>query len=168
MKKLKLPDKDLLDKLFLYDEDEGQLLWRVHRGGHAYPGLIAGRLDGHNLRVKVNGTRYVMARLIWLMYWGEDPGDLQIDHIDRNRLNNRIDNLRVVSQQENQRNTNLRKDNSTGIKGVHYSSTDEKFVATIYTRVKRITLYKGPDLFEACCARKSAEVKYGYDSINLS
>lgn len=165
MKMNKLPDRKLLDALFTYDEEAGQLIWRVNRGGHAYPGLLAGRLDGYNIRVKVNGVRYIMARLIWLMYWNEDPGSLQIDHIDRNRLNNRIDNLRVVTQHENQRNVGLRKDNKTNIKGVQFRKDTAKWRATIYSMTGREQLYNGPDFFEACCARKSAEKRYGYGEL---
>jgi hypothetical protein len=54
-----------------------------------------------------------------------------IDHIDSNKLNNNIDNLRWATNQENQRNSKLSSKNTSGAKGVHFSKRDKKWYATI-------------------------------------
>ena len=50
------------------------------------------------------GNCYAYHRIVWAVVHGEDPGDYQVDHIDNNRGNNAIDNLRLVSQSDNNRN----------------------------------------------------------------
>ena len=109
------------------------------------------------MRLHVDGKNYVMARLIWLMMTGEWPKG-EIDHIDGNPLNNRWDNLRDVSKTENLRNCKTSKNNTSGINGVQV-----RYVVTIgIGGGKNKQVYNGTDFFEACCRRKSAELKYGY------
>jgi len=68
-------------------------------------------------------------RVVWLLVNGEDPGEMIIDHIDGNRKNNKISNLRKIYQEENSRNNSKRKDNKTGVVGVNYSK-EGFYVAT--------------------------------------
>ena len=68
-------------------------------------------------------------RVVWLLVNGEDPGDMIIDHIDGDRKNNKVSNLRKIHQEENSRNNSKRKDNKTGVVGVHYSK-EGFYVAT--------------------------------------
>jgi hypothetical protein len=58
-------------------------------------------------------------RIIWTLLNGEIPEDYDIDHIDQNGLNNKIENLRCVPKSINSRNTKLRSDNKTGLVGIH-------------------------------------------------
>lgn len=75
-------------------------------------------------------------RVVWLMCTGEDPGaGFCIDHIDGNPSNNALSNLRKVTVLENNRNVCLRKDNSSGYKGVNYSK-EGFFVASWYENMK--------------------------------
>jgi len=63
----------------------------------------------------------------------ENPDDKQcVDHIDNNKLNNNIDNLRYATPQENIRNCKLYSTNTSGIKGVHYKKANKKWCAQIY------------------------------------
>ncbi len=67
-------------------------------------GKEAGTLCGNYLRVSLDGKTYPVHRIIWALVNQEDPGCAVIDHIDQNKLNNQINNLRKVSNQVNQYN----------------------------------------------------------------
>lgn len=75
------------------------------------------------------GKRYLEHRLVWLYHHGEWPKD-QIDHIDGNKLNNRLNNLREVSNQENQFNRKSVKDSSSKYKGVSWYPKYNKWLAS--------------------------------------
>lgn len=91
-----------LRNLFTYDPDTGVLTWACGRN----KGRDAGYPTSNGyLRVKIGQTHYRVHRIIWKLYHGTDIPDLQqIDHINRNRTDNRIGNLRVVTASENNRN----------------------------------------------------------------
>ena len=106
-KRIPLPPQQLLRERYDYDEDQGHLTNRHNvsgRGGGV--GSLVGSVGKIGYRsVKVNGRLYQEHRLIWMYYYGEDiPNDKEIDHIDNDRDNNRIDNLRLVTHEENQLN----------------------------------------------------------------
>ena len=102
MFKYKIPA--VVKDIFEYDPETGIVIWKKHpklkgkRAGSHRPDR-----QGYRLRFTHEGTKYniQMARVIWYLQTGEDPGDLNIDHIDRNRNNNVWTNLRLVSQQIN-------------------------------------------------------------------
>jgi hypothetical protein len=111
------------------------------------------------LKIKINNRRYLAHRLAWLIVHGEWPPK-QIDHIDCDKLNNRIANLRLANNQENQRNCGLQKNNSTGIKGVYWHKSRGKFVAEISVGDKRRHLGYFDTLAEATAARHAAEAEH--------
>ena len=82
------------------------------------------------------------------------------DHINRNRLDNRKENLRVVSHETNTRNTGLSKNSTTGYKGVTVSRNRKKFIAQITVNYKNIYLGRFDTAEEAYEARIRAEEKY--------
>lgn len=102
---------------------------------------------------------YKAHRLIWFYATGEWPD--KIDHINGNREDNRLINLRDVSNQENSKNQKLRKTNTTGVMGV-YLRKNGTFQASIYVnnRIKCLGTYK--TLEKAAFVRKQAEIKYGF------
>lgn len=84
-----------------------------------------------------------------------------VDHINRNPLDNRKCNLRDVSIRENNINHNIRKDNVSGVTGVNYNKKTKKWIARINDRCNhRITLYTGDSFEDAVKARLNAEEKY--------
>jgi hypothetical protein len=107
------------------------------------------------------GIRVRAHRVAWAVYHGQWP-DGQIDHIDGNRLNNRIENLRDVSASQNRKNTKKRKDNTSGIVGVCFDKQTGKWIAKINVSGSNKTLGRYSDIEEATLARKSAEIKYGF------
>lgn len=106
---------------------------------------------------------YLAHRLAWYLYYLEWPSG-QIDHINQDKKDNRICNLRVVSNKENHKNMPIQKNNKSGIVGVHYAKRKGKWVAYIKVDGKRIHIGSYADIFSACCARRSMEIKLGFHS----
>lgn len=116
----KLPSKKVLHENFTYKD--GELFWKVTSYGRT-PDKPAGNTSvlGYR-RVKLHQQLMFLHRVIWKMHHGTEPEYL--DHIDRNTLNNRIENLREATAHENITNTGLRNNNSSGYIGVHLTKRD--------------------------------------------
>ena len=151
--------QDRLHELFEYDGNN--LVWKV-RKGRAHAGCIAGhgRSDGYR-RVKVDQIFYYAHRLIWLYVTGEMPPE-EIDHIDGNPSNNRIGNLRAVDRRTNCLNVAKPIHNTSGICGVYLDKRDNKWNSRIQVDSVTIHLGRFNNIFDAACARKSAEIEHGF------
>ena len=108
-----------LKELLIYDPTTGIFNWKVKVGKHNV-GDVAGTKQRY-VRIRISGKDYMAHRLAWLYAYGCWPVN-QIDHINRDKLDNRLCNLRDVPQSINQRNVGLRKDNSSGVRGVSWDS----------------------------------------------
>ena len=108
-------------ELLAYDPETGILTWRTRRG-RVPAGLATGCYDRDGyLDTKVDYKKYRNHRLAWLIYYGEWPRH-QVDHIDGDRSNNRILNLRDISGLHNKQNqTKAHSDSEIGYIGVHRS-----------------------------------------------
>jgi len=116
-KPIPLPSQEELNALLEYRD--GKLFWKVSRG-RIKIGSEAGRLISSGYKqVGFKGKVYLQHRLIWVMH-GNDPVDC-LDHIDGDRLNNRIENLRPATKTENNWNAILKITNTSGIKGVTWN-----------------------------------------------
>lgn len=106
MKKyMRLPSKAVLEELFVYDSETGRLTYKVKRWNkNAGDDVGWVNKSGYKM-VDIKGKSYMVHRLCWMMYYGTDPGNIGIDHKDRNTLNNSIDNLRIATKQQNAFNT---------------------------------------------------------------
>lgn len=116
--------QDEVRRLFDYDAATGALIWKPQPQWRPnmrsrLEGKRAGssRKDGY-LTVGVRGREYLAHRLVWLLVNGEIPEGLEIDHIDRNPANNKLDNLRLVNRAGNNRNRAPYSKHGTP-KGVH-------------------------------------------------
>lgn len=106
-------------ELFDYDPMIGIFTWKKSRGNQfTKPGMKAGSKDtyGH-IGIEIKGKTYLAHRLAWLFVYDKWP-EHQIDHINRNREDNRIENLRDVIGIENAKNKGNYNNNTTGLKGV--------------------------------------------------
>ena len=97
-------------------------------------GKIAGLLcpDGYR-RIRIDGKLYPEHRLVWFYYYGYFPSK-QLDHINRNRSDNTLENLRLTQrgQADNMQNTSIRSDNTSGFKGVSWQKDRNLWMARIY------------------------------------
>lgn len=101
-----------------YDKDRAVFYWKKYRSSSARKGQLAGYdCLGYSI-IKINQIRYKVHRLVWLIETGKWP-EYEIDHIDGNKLNNHISNLRDVPTQVNRQNVKRAFSNSsTGLLGV--------------------------------------------------
>jgi len=130
--------------------------------GNAKVGYIAGYKNRRGyLQTRVDGKTYLNHRLIWFWHYGYMP-ELGIDHIDQYRSNNRIENLREVSQTCNMRNCKQR-ESTSGIKGIFWDKAINKWAAKIMVNGKTIHLGYHDDLVEASCHRLAAEQAEGWE-----
>lgn len=112
-----IPSKDELEANFVYKN--GKLYWKSDRNAQIKAGNLAGSISVHGyVVVSLKGRSYLAHRLIWVMH-GNDPAET-VDHINRDRSDNRIENLRSASKGQQLLNTGLRSDNKSGIKGVSW------------------------------------------------
>lgn len=111
---------------------EGVLYWKrkSSAASRILVGAKAGSLSGTGrLQTIFKGKSYLNHRLIYLYHYGDIP--TYIDHIDRNPLNNRIENLRPSTRSQNGINANLRTDNISSLKGISFFKKTGKFRAQI-------------------------------------
>lgn len=150
-----------LHKILHYNAKTG-IFTRKNRTSNTKVGDSAGhRHTKHGyISISIEGKQYKAHRLAFLYMTTAIP--TCIDHIDGNPSNNIWTNLRGVTKHENSRNSKLRKDNKYGIIGIS-KDTNNRWRARISTLTSVCKLlYYGPDFFEACCARKTAEHYYNY------
>ena len=110
---------------------------------------ITTREGTHNVHTLPNGYRtyhvagaiYYVHRTVWEQYNGPIPAGYEVDHINRDRSNNHIGNLRLASKSDNRCNVGLRADNTSGIKGVYPRVIHGKqyWYAQIQKQGKRLT-----------------------------
>lgn len=152
-------------ELLSYDPSTGEFRWKVRTSNRAKPGQTAGAVSTHSSkkyrRIMVDGKLYFAHRLAWLISYGQFP-DRNIDHVDGNGLNNRLDNLRIATPSENCKNQRRRPDNTSGITGVSWYRAGQKWHARIAVNRRTIHLGYFSTKEEAVAARKAAEVRYGF------
>lgn len=145
-----------IKELLSYNQDTGIFIWKESLGNRAIVGNIAGSDKPSGYRqIKIDTIPYLSHRLAWLYVYGYLPEN-HIDHINRDKSDNRIKNLREVSRSCNIRNSKIRKDNKSGIKGVTLHPVG-KWVSRISTKHKTKTIGYYDSLDEAICARLAAE-----------
>lgn len=124
--------------LLRYDAETGILMRKLKSGRWK----ICGNKPTHNDeygQVNIDGRMYLTHRLIWLLLYGAWPEN-EIDHIDRDPMNNRINNLRIVTRTENMHNRNKQTNNSSGYPGVYFNKQRNKYMAHIKVNRKKIYL----------------------------
>lgn len=141
---LELPSIERLNEAFSYDHESGIVRWKISIGSRAKAGNVAGckNKDGY-LVVRLDGALMLLHRVVFAIHYGAWP-EKHIDHIDCDKSNNKIENIREATIEENNRNQRISKDNASGYKGVYLHEGTKKWCAEI--RFKRKKYYLG--LFE--------------------
>lgn len=162
-----MPSQAVLKALFDYDPEEGLLRWRPRDGNGTFNTLRAGNPAGYKSKrgywqITLERRHYWNHRLIWKMVYGVEPRE--IDHIDGDKSNNRLANLRDVDRSANSR--NVRRYPKSGVVGVHYAKIGNRWTAQI--RVRNATRHLGNFVTkaEAVAARKGAEMALRYYDID--
>jgi hypothetical protein len=130
-----------------YNPETGIFTWLKNKSQRVKIGAIAGNLQATGYaRVEINGQTYRSHRLAWLYCYGHTP-EFFIDHIDGNKCNNRLDNLRECNNAENMKNQGIRTTNTSGFKGVSWHKRDGKWAASARTNgmLKHLGYFKTPE-----------------------
>ena len=152
-----LTQKFLKDYL-CYDADTG-IFTRAKDIKHFKTGQILGtRHSTGYIVIRINNKLYKAHRLAWLYVHGEFP-DLVIDHINGNGFDNRLQNLREVTQKQNCENQKIHKNNTSGHPGVDWSKAANKWRAKITLNYKTIHIGLFENKDQAIDAYKSFAAK---------
>jgi hypothetical protein len=151
--------KEIVD----YNPDTGHFTWKKKIAKKAVVGARAGS-DKPNgpgyLRLRIEGHLYYTHKLAWYYVHGEWPGF--IDHINQNKLDNRIENLRSVTFQENCKNLPMRSDNTSGFVGVVWDKSRSKWMARVMDNYREKFLGYFENFDDAVAARIAANETYGF------
>lgn len=183
-KKIPLPSQEELKSRLIYNPDSGKLFWKPRpledfaertdrprsHSCNAWNSRWADKeaFTAETVGYKVgrfNGRNYLAHRIVWKMVFGEEPEE--IDHKDRNRSNNRLENL--VNGDSTTNNMNLPRSslNTSGVTGISWTSARGKWSAEIQKYKTRYRKYF--DDFEAACAwRKEKEAELGFSETHGS
>lgn len=112
------------------------------------------------LRVSINGKRYLIHKLAIFYVTGVYPED-EIDHIDGDSSNNSISNLREVGRKENRKNLKKYITNSSGVTGVHISSSGKFYAQIRHNGINYCSKYF-EDMESAIEARSSFSSEFGF------
>lgn len=168
---------DIASALLEYDPISGKLRW-LSRSAEMFKSCAAcrswnSRLSGKEalnsigsngqLFGSIFGRKYKAHRVIWLIATGDWPTGV-IDHINGNPTDNRLSNLRDVSNAENLKNASLSKGNTSGFCGVHWHSKNKKWQAKIGVAGRTVHLGYFDSVVEAANARAQANSDFGYSS----
>jgi hypothetical protein len=163
-----LPPLEVLKEHLDYNPDTGIIIWKKITSNRVKVGREAGGCKPSlwcptprvEKSIGFKGGRYLLSRIIYFMYYGEDPAELTIDHIDGNPLNNKISNLRLATRGQNSFNKKLQINNKSGVSGVYFRNDVNKWTAVIQVRGKKTTLGCYQTKKEAIQARREAEPKH--------
>lgn len=151
-------------KLFTYDREAGVLYWRKRTRYTIRHKYVAGGSQGKAgyRQVHIRGKKYKEHRIIMMLCFGHIPENAEVDHINHVRDDNRLVNLRFVTESENRRNQSVHSNNATGVTGVYFIKSQNKFMAQI--QVNRQVHYLGcyNTLEEAAAARAEANLKFNF------
>mgnify|MGYP003630913526 FL=1 len=152
---------ELSDK-YRYCPDTGKFYSKKSIPRHKKSGDEVGFLNSNGyVMLSFEGKQVRAHRAAWLMSYGEVP-DGQIDHINGEKTDNRIKNLRVVTNQENQMNKRVQSNNRGGTQGVYWDKARRKYQAHLVVDGVKKALGRYDDWHEAVYAHWYAKVDAGY------
>lgn len=172
-----MPTQEVIRELLVYKD--GELIWR-ERGYGTFDKQFAGKKAGHinkdgKLAIGFNQYGLFLANTVtWVYHNGEIPEGYDVDHKDNDKLNNKIENLRLATRSQNLYNTRIRSDNLSGIKGVSFNPNNNNWRARLYVDKTKIEVGSFETKELAAQAIAEAREKYhgefanhGFDGASL-
>jgi hypothetical protein len=152
-------DAAQLRHLLDYDPETGMFRWKNPTCMRLRVGDEAGsvRADGRRL-IRIGYKAYLASRLAWLHFYGEWPGPI-IDHIDRNKSNDAISNLRQADLRQNLWNRGARHNSSLGIRNI--AKHKKRYVVRFFQNKQALYRKSFASLQEAIVARDAQLTLYG-------
>ena len=161
-----LPPIERLRELFVVDPTSPSgLRWRISRGAakggnHAgYQCQDSRQKERFDWTVSVDSSMWKVARIIYFMVHGEIPQALDIDHINGNPLDNRVENLRLATRSQNNKNHKMKSTNKSGVRGVCWHPEKKKWRVQIRHGGKVLHLGFFTNIDDARRAREEAELR---------
>lgn len=150
------PSPENVRDVFDYEASTGLLKWKYREGSEhkffntRFAGNVVGTDHGDYLTVHYLGANYYLHRIVWKIMTGRDPNGY-VDHIDGDGRNNRWENLRDVSHNQNMWNAKLFHNNTSGYRGVSFIKSHQKWRAAISVSGKKRHLgyFRTPELAHA-------------------
>lgn len=132
-------NKEILNEYFNYSN--GNLYWKKKTGYKVVVGkLVGNKLSSHGYKtLGFNGKKYYQHQIVFFMHHGYLPEC--IDHINQNRTDNRIENLREVTISQNGQNSRLNKRNLTGVKGISFNKSRNQYA--VQKMINRQSIFGG-------------------------
>ena len=175
--------QEYFNSLLHYDKETGFLYWKERPATCKQNNIFNSKFKnkkvgsvklGHRskteyLTTKIGDKYYAVHRIIFFLNYGYMPE--QVDHIDHNGLNNKLDNLRASNNKDNSRNLPMQKSNKSGYIGVNWHKSAKKWQARANDKNgKRIDLGRYDNIEDAISVRKKYEKEFGYyenrDAVN--
>lgn len=138
-----LPSAEYLRECFDYNQATGDLVWKIrplhhfktkrsaNRVNSTYAGKKAGAMDADYVRISLDGSSVYAHRIIWAMHFGPPPLNMDIDHENTIKSDNRLRNLRLATRSQNKGNYGCNSNNKCGLRGVSKTHKGNKWVAVI-------------------------------------
>ena len=128
-------------KFFRYDSETGKIYWKKQSGRRGVPGKEAGHANRAGyIEIRLSKKTYLAHRIAWALFHETTEVPPMLDHINNCRADNRIENLRPATAQQNSRNRKPKKTGTSQLKGVSWYSRHQKWQAQIRHEGKAIHL----------------------------
>lgn len=159
-----------------FEYSDGHLLWKPldesHRDSKRWNGRYAGKIAGsiHSpkksktqyVRVVIRPSWYLAHNVIWEMFFGDIPEGMEVDHINGDGTDNRVENLRLVSQSENHKNRPKYSNNSSGESGVSWDGKSRCWIGRVSIEGSRKVVYRGDSKEDAAKIVREKRASNGY------